>query len=330
MSDKASIIFSIIIPVYQAKDTLKRCVLSCLNQKFVGEQELQIILVDDGSTDGSAQICDELEKGDAFGRISVLHGPNHGVSHARNLGLERATGRYVAFVDADDSVKEDYLENMLKYADDSTVIIAETDSYASNQKLSGFQFIENVILGSDTHVWGKLFDRKTIKDGGILFNEDLTIGEDLLFLMDIALLQGKKHTIRCIPSGDYLYTENQQGAMKSSFKATYMDELVCWKRAEEKLWDFRREMSPYAFVLLAVSQIMTAFLVIGKVAVLQDEEKDKELCDLAVSKAKAQISHALKTHGAFAGLSVGYKLKVMLFNMSPGLYLKMYGRRKRN
>ena len=324
-----NIIVSIIIPVYQAKDTLRRCVLSCLNQKFIEDSELEVILVDDGSTDGSSDICDELEKEDASGIVKAYHGSNHGVSHARNLGIERATGRFIVFVDADDQVKDGYLENLMKYADDSTTLVAQTDRYVGNQKISGFQFIENVVLNEDTHVWGKLFDKKTIDENHIIFQENLTIGEDLLFLLDFALSQEKKHTIRCIAPGDYLYTENQSGAMKSSFKASYMDEIVCWKKAEEKLLDYQEYLSRYAFVSLAASQIMTAFLVIGKVAVLDETESDKELSNLAVSEAKAQIEHALKTHGAFAGLSFGYKLKVILFRLSPKLYLSMYGKHKR-
>ena len=328
MSNESSIVVSIIIPVYQAKDTLKRCVLSCLNQKYMAADELEVILVDDGSTDGSSDICDLLEKEDATGRVKVIHGRNHGVSHARNLGIERATGRFIVFVDADDQVRDCYLENLMKYADEDTVLVAQTDSYVGNQKISGFQFVENVVLNSDTHVWGKLFDRKTIADGKVLFQEGLTIGEDLLFLLDFALSQEKRHTIRCIPSGDYIYTENESGAMKSAFRASYMDELVCWKKAEEKLTPFRRYLSSYAFVSLAVSQIMTAFLVIGKVAVLDDDERDKELTERAISQAGAQIKHGLKTHGAFAGLSFGYKLKVILFRISPGMYLSLYNRHK--
>ena len=105
MSDR-NLMVSIIIPVYQAKDTLKKCVLSCLNQKFIGDNETEIILVDDGSTDGSEQICDELEKEYGEHRIKVVHSKNHGVSHARNLGIERASGRFLVFVDSDDEVQE--------------------------------------------------------------------------------------------------------------------------------------------------------------------------------------------------------------------------------
>lgn len=327
MGNNGEKIVSIIIPVYQAKDTLRRCVLSCLNQKFVEDNELEVILVDDGSTDGSGEICDELQ--DEFGRVSVVHTKNFGVSHARNLGLERATGRFVAFVDADDQVKEEFLEGLMKYADEGTALLDDTESFSGAQKISGFQYIENCILNSNTHVWGKLFDRKTISENHIMFQEGLAIGEDLLFLLDFALSQEKRHSIRCVATGDYIYTENEAGAMKSAFKASYMDEIRCWKQAEEKLLPYRENLSSFAFVSLAASQIMTAFLVIGKVAVLENGV-DSGLAKLAVDEAAQQINHALKTHGAFAALSAGYKIKVMLFRLSPSLYLKLYGKHKGN
>ena len=319
---------SFIIPVYQVKDTLRGCVESCCRQSFLRPEEYEIILVDDGSTDGSSQLCDELEKEMAVA-ITVIHTPNGGVSRARNLGLEKATGRFVAFVDSDDAVSEGYFDKLSRYADESTVIVDETDSYEGNGKLSGYQYIENSILNANTHVWGKIFDRQTLIDNNIRFREGLSIGEDLLFLLDVALLQGKKHTIRCIPhEGNYKYNDNAEGAMLSSFKKSYLDQIVCWREAEEKLNEHRQNLSQYAFVSLACSQIMTALLIIGKLAVQDEKDRDVNLTTLAIQQVQEQIEHALKTRGAFAGLSSGYKLKVMLFRFNPDMYIRMYHRHK--
>ena len=323
-------LFSVIIPVYQAKDTLRECVLSCLDQKDVKPEELQVILSDDGSTDGSGALCDELQAEFGEDRVLVIHSKNHGVSHARNLGIERAQGRFVTFVDADDAVSSEFLEGLLKYADESTVLVDATDSYQAGVKVGGFQYIENSVLNSNSHVWGKLFDRKALEDGHIRFQEGLTIGEDLLFLMDFGIFQGKAHTIRCVPdSGLYKYTVNENGAMKSAFKESYMDELTCWKKAEEKLLACRENFSGDAFVSLSANQIMTALLVVGKVAMMDEDARDTDLTNLAVSKAGEQIDHALKTHGTFAELSLGYKLKVILFKISPKLYINSYHHHKR-
>ncbi len=328
MSNKREILVSIIIPVYQAKDTLKECVLSCLNQKDINEDELEIILIDDGSTDGSDKICDELSE-EYSGRVCAFHIPNGGVSNARNLGMEKAKGRYIAFVDADDKVLEDYLENMLRVLDDATVLVDETGFDVGTGKLSGYQYLENYLITGNSHVWGKLFLLKTIQDNNIRFKDGLTIGEDLLFLMDLVLSQGKDHTIRCIDKRDYIYTDNENGAMKTAFKESFLDQLTCWKLAEERLVSAGKYVSRYAHVSLGVSQILTALLVIGKVAVLDEAERDNDLARLAVDESGKQIRHALKTRGVFAGLSMEHKLKVMIFRFNPKLYLKIYGSYKR-
>lgn len=99
---------SVIIPVYQVKAYLSRCVGSVCAQTH---KNLEIWLIDDGSTDGSGQLCDALAAGDS--RIRVIHQENRGLSAARNAGLDRATGAYIAFVDADDWIGETMLETLL-------------------------------------------------------------------------------------------------------------------------------------------------------------------------------------------------------------------------
>ena len=98
-------VVSIIIPIYNVKEYLVKCVNSVISQTYV---DLQIILVDDGSTDGSALICDKLACGDS--RIEVIHKMNGGLSSARNEGMKAATGEYIYFLDADDYIESDLIE----------------------------------------------------------------------------------------------------------------------------------------------------------------------------------------------------------------------------
>lgn len=93
---------SVIVPVYNVKNYLESCVQSIMGQTY---PDLEILLIDDGSNDGSAEICDRLQGADA--RIKVYHEKNKGVSGARNKGLKEATGAYIAFVDADDILDPD-------------------------------------------------------------------------------------------------------------------------------------------------------------------------------------------------------------------------------
>lgn len=101
-------LLSIIIPVYQAKKNIKKCIDSIRKQSF---SDFELILVDDGSSDGSEKICDEYAQKDT--RIKIIHQKNQGVSSARNTGLEYATGTYIAFVDADDWVEPDLFQECM-------------------------------------------------------------------------------------------------------------------------------------------------------------------------------------------------------------------------
>ena len=96
---------SVIVPIYNIIDCLERCVLSIVNQTY---KDMEIILVDDGSTDGTSELCDDLAKRDS--RIKVFHKENGGSSSARNLGLKHATGEFIGFVDSDDYIEEDMYE----------------------------------------------------------------------------------------------------------------------------------------------------------------------------------------------------------------------------
>ena len=101
-------LLSIIVPVYNVKSYLKKCVESIINQTYTN---LQIILVDDGSTDGSQDICDEFAQRDS--RIVVIHKENGGLSTARNVGMDRAKGAYIAFVDSDDWLEPNMYEALI-------------------------------------------------------------------------------------------------------------------------------------------------------------------------------------------------------------------------
>ena len=107
-------LITVIIPVYNVKKYLKRCVNGVLAQTY---KNLEVILVDDGSTDGCAELCDELFKTDK--RVVVFHKQNGGLSSARNYGVRAANGKYITFVDSDDTIDEDYVETL--YNSSSTV-----------------------------------------------------------------------------------------------------------------------------------------------------------------------------------------------------------------
>lgn len=101
-------LISVIVPVYKVEKYINKCVDSIINQTYTN---LEIILVDDGSPDNCGNICDEYAKKD--NRIKVVHKENAGVSSARNIGLEKSSGKYITFIDADDYVEKNYCEELL-------------------------------------------------------------------------------------------------------------------------------------------------------------------------------------------------------------------------
>lgn len=102
--------FSIIVPVYNVERYLSRCIESLINQTY---SNIEILLIDDGSSDQSPEICDEYSK--KYGNIVVYHKKNGGLSDARNYGLERASGEYILFVDSDDYINKDSCQSFYSY-----------------------------------------------------------------------------------------------------------------------------------------------------------------------------------------------------------------------
>ena len=182
-------IITVIVPVYKVEDYLDRCVKSIVSQTY---KNLDIILVDDGSPDGSPQICDSWAEKDS--RIRVIHKANGGVSSARNAGLNAAIGKYVGFVDGDDCVLPDMFEKLISAVqNDGTQLAAcgytlvENKFIPSEDKvISAAQALEDMFNIKEHpefegFVWNKLFLLDDVKKYGVQFSEELSMCEDTLF-----------------------------------------------------------------------------------------------------------------------------------------------------
>lgn len=185
---------SVIIPVYNVEKYLVRCVESIINQTY---QNLEIILVDDGSPDASGSICDSFEDP----RIRVIHKENGGLSSARNAGLDIATGDYIGFVDSDDWIELDMYETMLRMAKENQAKIVcvgnyEVDSRTGEKKLglcpkkteciSGEEFTGRMFLwqGWDSSACDKLFHRSLFENQRYPLGQ---ISEDVALIYKITL-----------------------------------------------------------------------------------------------------------------------------------------------
>ena len=202
---------SVIVPVYNSASTLERCLESLLAQSFT---DFEIILVDDGSTDGSADICAGYSRHDS--RIKVISQPNRGVSAARNLGLDNASGEYVAFCDSDDMVRPSWLSSMMAAAGKAGLVVCGYNIYRNDtgeweQKTLGHTEIftdDDVLLETLLScsllqfVWNKLFNMKIIRESGLRFEESFNVFEDEYFVHGYIMNKCKGI---CIPEFTYDY-----------------------------------------------------------------------------------------------------------------------------
>lgn len=217
-------LISVIVPIYNMEKYLCRCVESIRNQEYTN---LEIILVDDGSTDKSAVMCDEYEKIDK--RVKVIHKVNGGLSSARNAGLEIAQGNYIGFVDSDDYIAPSMYSNLFNYVHGKTGTISNVmykrvcesgEEYLSsvihtkNEKIKSLEYLQELLLHvGDVSVCTKLFDRKII--GELRFDES-KLNEDLLFM--ISLLPRFKE-IQFVDEVGYYYFERENSISSSYGKS---------------------------------------------------------------------------------------------------------------
>lgn len=216
---------SVIVPVYNTEKYLRRCVDSILNQEY---KDMEIILVDDGSTDGSPCICDEYSKKDY--RVKVVHKENQGLGFARNSGIEAAVGAYVGFIDSDDYITPDFYKNLINGSKGGScdAVICGMSSQKGDEKVikdhiyAGTYFDENKInsillpsiLGydkygkdhSDMSVCKCIFKRSLFNEWGIKFlSEREYISEDAIFCMEF---YSRAKKVNVVSGAGYFYCYN--------------------------------------------------------------------------------------------------------------------------
>lgn len=184
--------YSVIIPVYNAEKTITRCLDSLVSQL---QKNVEIILIDDGSVDNSCLICKKYTS--EYSNIIYAYQENQGVSAARNAGLDLAKGKYVVFVDSDDYVSPDYFNTLSYYLEKTHVdllafssiissdphVICKTEYYSSDPVQIAAVTDELLVSQMFYPVWDKVFQLDIIKKYRLSFNTEISIGEDLAFVM---------------------------------------------------------------------------------------------------------------------------------------------------
>lgn len=216
-------LLSVIVPVYNVEAFLPKCLNSLLNQTY---KDLEIILIDDGSTDNSGKICDEYSERD--NRIKVIHQNNKGVSVARNIGLELASGEYVTFVDSDDWCEKDYFrevfEEVSKFENAEVIITNFVRDFGNNNlKLvhpngkvkifDKYNALKNMIRGNlyGWEIYSTFYKKESIKK--IRFSNNIIYGEDFEFKWNAIRNYSKR--ILYLPIAGYHYVFRENSAVNS-------------------------------------------------------------------------------------------------------------------
>lgn len=197
MKDKE---ISIIIPIYNAEKTMKNTVQSILKQSNFDMNSIEIILVNDGSTDNSEKVYQETYA--EYDNIKYIHIENQGPSNARNVGLDNATGKYVMFIDSDDTYEDNVFNEIKNKLKDETLDLLCFNYYEvssdtrrrteeiknSLYKENSFEFIEDMIRYKKFNpIWNKVYKRSIIEKFNIRFDKDIKMGEDFRFNIDYCI-----------------------------------------------------------------------------------------------------------------------------------------------
>lgn len=242
---------SAIVPIFNAAETIGN-MIKCLLQQT--EKRFEVILVDDGSTDDSAAICQQTAGQDI--RFHYIRQENTGVSAARNLGLREARGEYITFLDADDVIAPNYLQELLGACENADIAVC--DVVVREGETETRRFTHTPCLLSQNEALNALFTRQTINSGPCakLFRRKilhclafppLKAYEDILFVKDAF---SKAQHIAVTNQTEYVYLQNPQGAMSNFIKAPSLDII----KATDELLDFihaHGNLDPRTFYITA-------------------------------------------------------------------------------
>ena len=316
-------LISVIVPVYRVEEYLERCVKSILSQTY---ENLEVILVDDGSPDQCPAICDACAEKDA--RVKVIHQENKGLSGARNAGIDAASGEYLAFVDSDDYVSPHFIEELYQLLQDTGCAIGQCRfSYVKGDGLveegdSAFCIYRGESLMEQLYgpeekatcfvvAWNKLYRAELFKETGIRYPEG-RIHEDEATTYRL-FHEAKK--LAFLDRALYGYYTENGGSITSVFSAKRLQWLTAH---EERIAFFKKngyeKLLPAAYRKLCDACITFFFR-------CTEQVKDAE-------ELKKELRKRLETYRAngaawIAALPLKTRMGYELFSMSPGLYAKM-------
>lgn len=313
---------SIIVPVYNVAPYLTRCLNSLIQQTW---KDIEILLVDDGSIDGSSEICDSFAKIDR--RVKVFHIDHAGTATARNIGIENAKGQHLCFVDGDDWISKTFVETMLEAIESWNVplVVCGREEYlektgrlfkvftAPQETIVSYEDYD--FIGPYQHLtcWGALYDSDLIWRG-IRFDPSFKVSEDTLFFVESIKKAG---SFAVIPKPLYNYSIRQGSLTHGAYNWDYYTEMLAWERLIEITGDqtLRHRINTRGWLarkcVLAIRRNWKYY-------------KDGELHFLLLSKLR---QHAYVS--MLSALPFKIKIGILLCRFYPRLYLALRGGRSR-
>ena len=292
-------LISIVIPVYKVEKYLEKCIESVLKQTYTN---LQIILVDDGSTDNCGKICDEYAKKDS--RIEVIHKANGGLSDARNVGISKAKGRYIGFVDSDDYIKENMYEILLnlikKYDADVSICnlydVIDGNEYIRNKEngireYSRLDILKEVLLDKNiqSYAWNKLYKKE-------LFDEvKYPIGKKYEDIGTTFYIFEKCNKIVVTSEPEYYYLKRSDSLVNNVTESTVFDYMELILQRYLYINDNIKELKQYNDYYL-VRTLLTANNDIKELKQIEEKTKQKynELYNISKEILRTNYSNLKK------------------------------------
>ena len=314
---------SIIVPIYNDEKYLKRCIESILKQTYTN---IELILINDGSEDKSLEICEEYKKND--NRITIVNKENEGVSVARNIGIEKATGELISFVDADDYLEITFLQelfNIMKKYNSQYVACGYSRVYDNHIEQVNND-LKEILLTADEYLkkllnvqtgYGfahmKLINKNII--GNIRFDESLKVGEDALF--NVMLCQNLDNVI-IFNKSLYKYYFNPNSVVRKFDKNYYQKYLESMEKMTEYInnkyinnYEIKQDLQNYIAYHILLICVNYCYHPQNKE---NNRKKLKEVCEEEIFKKAIQESN-------YNNMSI--TRKISLFTLKYRLYLIM-------
>ncbi len=311
---------SVVVPVYNMADHLEKSVNTLLAQSY---QNYEIILIDDGSTDGSSELCDYLAE--QYSTIQVFHKTNGGLSSARNKGIDVASGDFIIFPDPDDWVDENYLSSLIDLHNETQLeicghyVVTPDSCKAHNSQSTKTQLTKELaiinLLKSTSYcgfAWNKMYHLDIIKTNNLRFDEELGMAQDLHFAFRYMLFCNK---IAYNPEPHYYYYQHEKGVTNINHPLT--SRKISGLKTYEKLLELSKANVPEAVPLVCstIANLNLNFIYIY----YNSGMEDKDLLSSLTINFKKYSNYFLKNKD----YSVFHKLLGAIALINTNLYFKL-------